>query len=201
MRLLLNSLITGAAVILLFSLDQTSWAALIFCPHNVVECNGTPNDDMILAHPNGNIIHGLGGNDYIISFGLPELSFMYGDDGNDRLIGSDANDGLYGGPGNDYYDGGFGSDSIVEIDPRLGILVFSDDVISGGQGDDFIFSALGSDRIHGGPGNDIIRPDGYHRDFSFDTLDCGSGTGDQVYYNSGDGDTTVNCEQITDFDR
>lgn len=126
-----------------------------------------------------------------------------GDDGNDRLIGSDGNDGLYGGAGNDYYDGRAGSDTILEgLWVGAGILVFSNDVISGGEGDDYIDSTLGSDRIHGGPGNDRIYPNGYHRDFSTDYVNCGSDTGDRIFYSySSDGDTTVNCEQITDLDR
>jgi Ca2+-binding RTX toxin-like protein len=202
MRVLLISLITGVAGILLFSLDQPSWAELIFCqlPPAPV-CEGTSGDGVIVGQ-SGNIIFGKAGDDYIETHGS-SASYIYGDDGNDRLIGSYGNDGLYGGAGNDYYDGGHGSDSIAEsLWVRAGTLVFSNDVISGGEGDDYIDSRLGSDRIHGGPGNDRIYPNGYDRDFSFDIVNCGSDTGDRVLYlYSGDGDTTVNCEFVTDLDR
>lgn len=201
-KLKLISLVTGAAVILLFSLDQPSWAELIVCPSPPAPCVGTAGDDIILGE--GNTIYGMAGDDYILSSGTSP-NYIYGENGNDRLIGSHGNDALFGGAGNDYYDGGLGSDVIAEdlwVGGAPGTLVFSNDVISGAEGDDYIISGLGSDRIHGGPGNDIIYPNGYHRDFSFDIINCGSGTGDQILSSySGDSDTTVNCEQITDFDR
>ena len=67
-----------------------------------------------------------------------------------------------------------------------GTSVNNDDIISGGEGDDFITLGEGLDRIQGGPGNDIILPGGYVRDFSYDTVNCGSGTGDNVRGYSGD---------------
>lgn len=203
MRVLLISLVTAVAVIILFSLDQASWAALIYCTSASLQCNGTSGDDMIFGHYVGNIIHGLGGNDYIVGDGSSSNNFFYGDDGNDRLIGSEGNDGLYGGPGNDYYDGRMGHDTIIEpLEAGGGPVVFSDDVISGGEGDDFINSRLGADRISGGPGTDFIWPNGYHRDFSFDIINCGSGTFDQsLDVSSSDGDTSINCELVRDIDR
>lgn len=191
---------TGAAVILLFSVDQSSWADIIFCqPPTPGQCNGTPRDDIIYGWEH--VIFGRAGNDYIQTAGS-DPNYIFGGDGNDRLLGSSGNDGLYGGAGIDYYDGGGGSDTILEEVLGEATLVFSNDVISGGEGDDWIDPALGSDRIHGGPGNDQIYPNGYYRDFSFDTVNCGAGTGDRIFNSySGDGDTIVNCEQITDFDR
>ncbi len=198
-KLKLISLVTGVTVILLFSLDQPSWADIIICqPRTPGQCLGTPRDDIIFGWEH--VIHGFAGNDYIQTSGS-DPNVIFGGDGNDRLIGSSGNDGLYGGPGNDYYDGRSGSDTIFEELIEGESLAFNNEVISGGEGDDYIFSVLGFDRIHGGPGNDVIYPDGSYRDFSFDTVNCGSGTGDRISYNSGDGDTIANCEQINDFDR
>jgi serralysin len=200
MRVLLISLIPTVAVILLLSLYQASWASLIVCTSTSIQCNGTSGDDLIIASHIGNIIHGLGGNDYIQGGGL-KGNYIYGDDGDDRLIGSEGSDGLYGGLGNDFYDGRDGSDSIVEPLQVGGVIDFSNDVISGGNGDDYIDAGLGADRIHAGPGNDSIFPNGYHRDFSFDIVNCGSGASDSLYnFYSGDGDATVNCEFVTDLD-
>ena len=68
--------------------QNLGWAALIFCT-STSECNGTSGNDVIYGHVNGNIIHGLGGNDYIIgSATSTSPNYIYGDDGNDRLIGS-----------------------------------------------------------------------------------------------------------------
>lgn len=200
MRIVLNSLITALAAILLFLLNQPSWAVLIYCTSPPALCEGTEGDDIIYGA--GNIIFGRAGNDYISTVGN-STNVIYGHDDNDTLIGSHGNDALLGGAGNDYYDGGGAADTIIEElhQSPAGTLVFSNDVISGGEGDDYIQSALGSDRIHGGPGNDRIYPDGYHRDFSFDIVSCGSDMDDHIFYNSGDGDTIVNCELIIDFDR
>ena len=203
--LTLVSLMTTVAVTILFSLlDQTGWASVIYCPTSAI-CNGTNGDDVIIGTSSTySLIHGLGGNDYIKgSANVP--NYLFGDDGNDILIGRNTWDTLEGGRGNDRYDGGSGDDSILEASASggfAGALVNNDDIISGGEGFDFINSGDGFDRIQGGPGNDIIYPNGYFRDFSYDSVDCGSGTGDKVdVFYSGDPDYAINCEYITDFDR
>jgi len=200
---MLISLISALGIAILFlHLDQTSWAALIGCSDTIIACNGTSDDDIIYGSSNGNVIHGLGGNDYIISYGSAyRSSIINGDEGNDILIGSDLNDVLYGGIGNDYYDGGRGDDTISEaLLSETGIVASDNDVISGGEGDDFIDSGLGADMIHSGPGNDQIMPDGYHRDFSIDTIDCGSDNDRLFLFYSSDGDTQSNCETVNDQD-
>lgn len=152
----------------------------------------------------GNIastIDGLAGNYYIISAG-PTPDNLYGDEGNDSLIGSFGNDYMNGGMGNDKYDGYFGNDFIQEFVTSEGLFVSNDDVISGGEGNDWISSGHGFDTIHSGPGDDIIYPDGDYRDFSLDRVNCGSGGVDQLpNFHSGDGDTPVNCEFVADYDR
>jgi hypothetical protein len=83
-----------------------------------------------------------------------------------------------------------------------GSLVNNDDVISSAEGDDFIVSGEGVDRVHGGPGNDQIYPNTYtSRDFSYDSVNCGSDTGDTVKIHPGDGEIVSNCESVEDHDR
>jgi Ca2+-binding RTX toxin-like protein len=203
-NLRLVSLMVVVAVTFLFSLlEQTSWAAVIKCPATSAVCNGTSGDDIIFAADSGGSpIHGLAGNDYIIGSGI-KPNYIWGEDGNDILVGSAGNDYLNAGKGNDRYEGGDGSDSIVDIPYVEGSLVNNDDTISGGVGDDWILSGEGVDRIYGGGGNDQIYPNTWnHRDFSYDFVDCGSGTGDRVFYGySSDAEGFSNCEFVMDQDR
>lgn len=193
----------AVSVTFLFSLDQTSWGAVLYCNAPSAICNGTPGDDIIVAtSPIQNFIHGLGGNDYIK--GQPDtVNYLFGDDGNDTLIGGNKGDVLDGGRGNDRYDGLLGGDTIEEstASKMEGSLVNNDDIISGGEGDDYIVSAEGVDIIHGGPGMDRIFPDGWARDFSYDFVDCGSDTDAVLFFYSGDPDYATNCENIQDYDR
>jgi Ca2+-binding RTX toxin-like protein len=198
----LISLITVVTVTFLFSFGQAGWAAVIQCPTATQTCNGTSGDDMIFGASNiESIIHGLGGNDYLISAG-PTPDQLWGDEGNDTLLGSFFNDYMNGGAGNDKYDGYFGNDIIQEYVTNDGLYVPNNDVISGGEGNDWIDAARGSDIIHSGPGDDFIYPDDSYRDFSLDRVDCGEGAVDRIpSFHSGDGDTTVNCEFIANYDR
>jgi len=196
----LISLMAAASVTMLLSFGQTGWADFIVCSATTQACNGTAGDDIIWGAGSAiNVIHGLGGNDYIIG-GTPAPDYLFGDDGNDILFGTEYNDYINGGRGNDKYDGYYGDDTIVEEFWMESPLVSNDDIISGGEGNDYIVGSFGSDRIHSGPGEDLIYPNGYLRDFSLDNTNCGSGTGDRILGYSGDGDTAVSCEQITDFD-
>jgi hypothetical protein len=55
------------------------------------------------------------------------------------------------------------------------------------------FGAGGIDNIRGGSGDDVIDVyDDFDSNASPDTVNCGSGAGDFVFYN--DSDTLVNCE-------
>jgi Ca2+-binding RTX toxin-like protein len=196
------SLMTAAFLTITFSLDQTGWAAtIIACSGTVEACNGTSGDDIIIGGGSPrNIIHGLGGNDWIVGNG-PAADLIFGDDGNDILYGTELNDSLQGGRGNDKYDGWLGNDTIIDLSWFESPFVPNDDVISGNWGDDYIESGFGSDKIQGGPGNDLIYPGGFERDFSLDTTNCGSGTNDRILAYTGDGDTFINCESVTDMDR
>lgn len=200
------SFIALVGVSLLLSMTyQTGWAAVIICPATGAICNGTSGDDIMYGTSTSqNIIHGLGGNDYLIasSSGFNQL---WADDGNDILVGGYGTDVLLGGRGNDKYDGYWDDDSILEDTATggvVGTLTNNDDIISGGEGNDYIDSGEGSDRIQGGPGDDVIYLDGIRRDFSFDSVNCGSGTGDKIYlFYSGDNDIATNCEVIWNLDR
>jgi hypothetical protein len=48
-------------------------------------------------------------------------------------------------------------------------------IIHGLKSNDFIYAGRGSDTINGGPGDDLIHPNPPYRDFSYDSVDCGSG--------------------------
>ena len=197
----LISLITTVSVTMLFSLvDQTVWGAVIICPVGVAVCNGTAADDIIRGTTGDALIQGLGGNDFIRGY-LYGNNYIFGDDGDDILIGGYYNDGIYGGNGNDKYDGFEGDDTIYEVFHILGSFVNNNDIISGGLGNDHISSGEGSDRIHAGQGNDHIAPNPYYRDFSSDIVNCGLGVDGVGLFNSGDGDTALNCENIFNPDQ
>lgn len=189
---------SAVGITILFILpDQTSWAAIMYCPTTATVCNGTAGDDYIVAITPNLVIHGLGGNDIIFGFGYGN-NYIFGDDGNDILIGGTLNDGLYGGRGDDKYDGLEGDDT---IDDGVGLgFTISNDVMSGGLGDDFIFADGGADKINGGPGNDQIYPNSFHRDFSSDSVDCGSGSDRVSSFYSGDSDSAAFCETVSNAD-
>lgn len=181
--------------------DQTSWAAVVHCPTTTLECNGTPVDDIIFGNSGINIIHGLAGNDYLFGSGY-STDYIYGDDGNDIIIGSMGNDALFGGRGSDKYDGDRGDDTITEDDTSIGSFDNNNDIMSGGEGNDYLYSGYGEDSINGGPGRDYTYPNGYNRDFSYDSVNCGEGTEDFLFaFYSGDGETATNCEVLWDQDR
>ena len=197
-KLKLISLITTVTIILLFSFDQASWAAIIICPIGAAVCNGTSADDIIEGTTGNAQIHGLGGNDYIYGYRDGD-NYIFREDGNDILIGGIYNDGLYGGKGDDKYDGQDSSDTIIEDRPGSKYTT-SNDVISGGLGGDWIEAGGGADTINGGPDNDYIIPNPFHRDFSYDFVDCGSGIDHVLDFNSGDRETATYCEYISNND-
>jgi Ca2+-binding RTX toxin-like protein len=185
-------------IILYIVPDQTSWAAIIDCPTGASLCNGTPSDDVIIGTNPNAIIHGLDGNVYIIGDDW-RATDMYGDNGVEILIGGNFRDGLYGGNGSDKYDGKAGDDTIVEyIGPTR--FLMNNEIISGGEGNDWISAGRGSDTINGGPGDDVIDPNPPYRDFSYDSVDCGSGYDVVGNFYSGDKETAMYCEYIYNKD-
>jgi Ca2+-binding RTX toxin-like protein len=102
---------------------------------------GTTNNDVLTALPQGSRLSGLGGND-----------FLTGLDGNDRLDGGGGKDALFGGSGFDRLSGGRGADHLT-----------------GGEGGDaFVFLAVADSRPGKGCDHiqDFAHADGDHIDLS-----------------------------------
>jgi hypothetical protein len=103
-----------------------------------------------------------------------------GTDGTNHLSGEGGNDSLYGRGGEDTLIGGSGSDDLI-----------------GGAGDDIkLDGGLGVDAVYGEnpevpveAGNDTIKVNDGNPG---DTVDCGPGDGDTVFFD--EGDTVTNCE-------
>jgi Ca2+-binding RTX toxin-like protein len=112
-------------------------------------------------------MHGGAGDDYLLgtSFGavgeVGGSNFMWGDEGDDRIVSSSPkHDELYGGAGDDQLstsgggrdvlDGGSGDDTLASSTDSLG------DTMIGGDGNDVFFANAGRNSIDGGAGNDNI---------------------------------------------
>jgi Ca2+-binding RTX toxin-like protein len=116
---------------------------------------GTPCDDMIVAPPQVEAVHGGGGDDRIVAapiaasaecpsgchLGVGSQTFD-GGPGNDIVFGERGNDTLNGGEGNDRLYGGIG-----------------DDRLRGGPGDDLLSGGFGADSLDGESGDDFVRGD------------------------------------------
>jgi Ca2+-binding RTX toxin-like protein len=115
---------------------------------------GGSGNDRITGNSQPNQIHGMGGNDTILSGDGNDL--VSGDDGSDSLAGGDGSDNIHGGAGRDAIDGDEAADSLIGGE--------GDDVVRGGAGDDLIGNPshwsetdnLGNDELHGGDGNDRL---------------------------------------------
>ena len=104
----------------------------------------------------GDRLFGGGGDDTLYG------TFVYGEEGNDRLFGfGSTNDLIFGGDGNDYLMGFGGRDTL-----------------GGGEGDDTLFGSSGASLIRGSYGNDRM-----HAGSNSDTLIGGAGN-DTIYASS-----------------
>lgn len=87
-------------------------------PDLAIEVYGTAGDDAMLP-PNGTVIHGLDGDDQIVSDIFPSYAPLILDDlfdggnGNDTLISNEGDDIFVGGAGDDAIDGGSAADIAV----------------------------------------------------------------------------------------
>ncbi len=178
---------------------------------NTAVCEGTEENDTIVADNSANKVIGKGGDDDIeldaaFPSGSPDVGLggegrdcIDGGAGGDVMIGGPGDDNrpceftafvdpeaaLTGGPGNDRIYGGPGNDSMNGIT--------DDDTLVGGTGDDLLRdgSPDDKDRLFGGPGKDTL--DARDGDGN-DLIDGGPGNDDC----SGDkNDRFVNCERIT----
>lgn len=139
-----------------------------------------------------------------------------GTDGPDRLIGSDGSDDMDGRQDNDRLIGNGGSDwmlgdayaapdndtstdgnDIIKGGPGFDGLagLGGDDLLRGGERSDYIFAEEssvneGEDFVYGSMGNDYIEA----KDGVKDTINCGGGKRDIVFFDKGGVDTVTNCE-------
>ncbi|QDT78225.1 Bifunctional hemolysin/adenylate cyclase precursor [Gimesia maris] len=134
---------------------------------------GTENNDRIDFSGLSNValeVHGLGGDDTILTGGGNDLIFagagndiVHAGAGDDIVLGEDGDDTIFGEAGADVIDGGHGNDTINGGSDN--------DVITGGWDDDLLISVAGIDQVFGDRGDDIIQID--HR--SQATIDGGRG--------------------------
>jgi hypothetical protein len=128
--------------------------------------NGSTGADDMDARQAGDRLYGGDGHDWMSgdTYGPPDSST----DGEDRVFGGAGSDGMVGYGGGDLLSGGIGRDYIYAVEHSNGP---GEDTVKGGGGDDFI-EAIDKTR---------------------DTIDCGAGTKDRVYYDK-DLDTIQGCE-------
>ena len=137
-------------------------------------------------------------------FGTDDPDTLNGSVGNDDMDARQAGDRLFGGDGHDWMSGDtYGpSDTSTDGNDRVFGEAGSDgmagyggsDILSGGDGRDYVYAIEnsknpGEDTVKGGADNDFIDA----IDKTKDTIDCGSGAKDRVYYDK-NLDTVERCE-------
>jgi hypothetical protein len=137
-------------------------------------------------------------------FGTDDPDTLNGSAGGDDMDARQAGDRLFGGGGHDWMSGDtYGpADTSTDGDDRVlgeagsdGLVGYGgSDVLSGGDGRDYLYAVEnsknpGEDTVRGGPSNDFIDA----IDKTKDTIDCGTGTRDRVYYDKSL-DTVEKCE-------
>ena len=137
--------------------------------------------------------------------GTDAADTINGSDQGDEIDGGQAGDTIFGNDGGDFISG----DAFGPTDTSTD----GDDDISGGAGQDFLIGYGGGDTLSGGVGRDFIEAiensensgedtvtgDGgsdfiYAIDKTKDTIDCGAGKRDIVFYDK-NSDTIKNCER------
>jgi RTX calcium-binding nonapeptide repeat (4 copies) len=114
-----------------------------------------------------------GGGEKVSHKGWPAVTgvLMIADDHGRRMVGGPRNDELLGANGSDHITGGSGKDIIWGDEwpvPRNGTR--QHDTMSGGRGNDWIYTSHGTNTINAGPGNDII-----YAYYGKGTINCGPG--------------------------
>ena len=137
-------------------------------------------------------------------FGTDDPDTLNGSVGGDDMDARQAGDTLFGGAGYDWMSGdAYGpADTSTDGDDRVFGEAGSDgmagyggsDVLSGGDGRDYLFAVEnsknpGEDTVRGGANSDFIDA----IDQREDSIDCGTGTSDRVYYDK-NLDTVERCE-------
>jgi len=111
-----------------------------------------------------------------------ESNFIYSGTGDDLIYGAAGADEIGGGTGDDTLSSGGGNDTLYGGGGD-GADTGINDVITSGDGDDFIYASGGNDNVDGGSGNDVIFSGGGN-----DTVLGGAGA-DDIF--SGGGNDTV----------
>jgi Ca2+-binding RTX toxin-like protein len=120
-------------------------------PANRIVIRGGDGDDNVKIDKSVTatiVVDGENGNDTIDASESKVSQFMFGGNGNDKLIGGSGRDFIYGDDGNDTIIGGDGND-VIEAGN-------GNDIVDGGNGNDYINGSTGNDIIKGGKGNDVI---------------------------------------------
>ena len=125
---------------------------------DIIEIEGTDNNDSIRGSVRGELIRGLGGDDDIHdSVEIPAAERVR--DGYDTIFGGDGNDTINVYFGNDLVDGGPGDDVIQANGNRVGATSFpmDDDTLIGGEGNDTINASPFTQTLQiGGDGDDLL---------------------------------------------
>ncbi|MEU7907407.1 calcium-binding protein [Actinoplanes sp. NPDC049118] len=119
-----------------------------------------------------------------------DVDYIWGGQGDDRLIGNDRTNWISGRFGNDHVEG-LGGDDIVWGGN-------GDDHVDGGDGDDGVHGGYGKDVVLGGAGNDRLTPGDYETgspDTSVDVYNGGPGT-DVLDYASSPRGVTVRLDGV-----
>ncbi len=186
----------------------------------VIWHGGDGNDKLqYLGSADGSELHGESGNDVLRGgIGQELLTGGEGDDalygganddtllggaGNDQLHGDSGNDSLQGGAGDDFLDGGEDSDSIYGDAGNDDLYGGIDEGVSSDAGYQVLVGGSGDDRLTAGPNGDVMNGefgnDDYYTnlgdDFIIESIDH-SFTVNQVFWERGDGNTSVNLPGI-----
>ena len=173
-RIMVAMMLMGAALVLA---SGVAWAATVNCQVGVF-CEGTDEPDELIGTSKRDVMSGLQDDDRLVGF--MRADEMYGDnpelggddtstDGDDELFGYRGHDILLGFGGSDYLRGGRGDDLIdaTEESDNPG-----EDTVRGSRGQDFIGAV-----------------DGFK-----DTVYCGRGDKDEVFFDKGLDVVADNCE-------
>jgi Ca2+-binding RTX toxin-like protein len=143
----------------------------------------------------GNGARTPGGGDKVSHAGWPAIDGVVWKavSGDHRLTGGPLSDELLGHHGDDRLIGAGGSDVLWgDWDPE-GNTARQRDVLSGGSGDDFLYSSHGHNRIRGGRGDDMV-----WAYYGRGTIDCGPGR-DLLRIRLDHDYRVRNCERVRNF--
>lgn len=104
--------VAGATTTIVFRTPQPPADQDQVCGGQVPTITGTAGPDTLIGSAGADIISGGGGNDVIKGMGNvdPDLEWLCGGAGNDRILGGPGPDVMFGGVGNDTLTGGTGKD-------------------------------------------------------------------------------------------